>query len=721
MIQLQMILSYDTIMKKYFTLTGLILTLAMTLHAQVADPVKWTFTVDNIKGAEAELVFSATIDRPWHLYSAHLPAGGPIPTKAWFKESEGYSLVDDIVEVTKAKRHYDEGFGMEVGTIEGRAELRQKVKLAGPGTHTINGEIEYQVCDDMTCLPPKTVEFAFQVVIPGGENTIADEQETATVGQEARPADAEGATVAPAGQEVVAVGQEARPANAGEFDAGATGAGTEKVAGVPALEEESSLWRFFWLAFGLGLLALLTPCVFPMIPMTVSFFMQGSDKKAKGVLRGLVFGISIVAIYTLLGLIVSVSNVGPNAANALSTHWIPNLIFFTLFVIFAFSFFGMFELVLPSSWVNKADSRADKGGFGGAFFMALTTVLVSFSCTGPIVGALLVEAAGGLALKPLLGMFGFGLAFAIPFTLFAIFPSWLKGLPKSGGWLNAVKVVLGFIVLAFSMKFLLALDPTNKILTRELYLAVWIVLFSMLGMYFLGKIKFAHDSDLPHVSVPRLLLSVASFTFVVYLFMGLFGYELKNIAPLLPPKSPNGIDLTRNSVYGGTAVSISPAAAEPERAACTPVKYADKFHMPFGLKGFFDLEEGLACAKTSGKRVLIDFKGHFCSNCKKMESAVWSDPEVLETLRNDFVIVVLYTDDRTKLPEPEWYTSEIDGKVKKTIGQQNVDFEIASFRTNAAPLYVIMDADGKVLNLPKGTDLDVQSYLGWLKEGREQK
>jgi thiol:disulfide interchange protein DsbD len=475
------------------------------------------------------------------------------------------------------------------------------------------------------------------------------------------------------------------------------------------MEDEKSLWGFFWLAFGLGLLALLTPCVFPMIPMTVSFFMQGSESKTRGIFRGLIFGISIMAIYTLLGVIVSVSNVGPNAANALSTHWIPNLIFFALFIVFAFSFFGMFELVLPSSWSNKTDSQVDKGGLGGVFFLALTTVLVSFSCTGPIVGALLVEAAGGLALKPILGMFGFGLAFAIPFTLFAIFPSWLKGLPKSGGWLNSVKVVLGFIVLAFSMKFLLALDPSNKILTRELYLAVWIVLFSMLGMYFLGKIKFSHDSDLPHVSVPRLLLSIASFTFVVYLFLGLFGYELKTISPLLPSKSPNGLDLTQRAVYSG-----APMVAADRDQECTPVKYADMFHMPFGLQGFYDLEEGLACAKASGKKVLIDFKGHFCSNCKRMEAAVWSDPQVLEVLRGDFVIVALYTDDRTKLPEPEWYISKVDGKEKKTIGQQNIDFEIENFQTNTIPLYVIMDADGNVTGRPRGTDLDIASYLGWL-------
>ena len=656
--------------------------------AQVENPVKWTFSTANIEDQEAELVFKATIDHPWHLYSAKLPAGGPIATKPYYNESDAYSLVDGIVEVTKPKIKFDEGFQMDVGTLAGKAEFRQKVKFSGTGTQTVTGEIEFQVCDDVTCLPPQTVEFSF-VVNVGGEAAAAVEESAAVTVEESAAAEETSAVV-----------------QASETK--------KSVAGVPALEDEKSLWRFFWLAFGLGLLALLTPCVFPMIPMTVSFFMQGSDSRARGIFRGLVFGISITAIYTLLGVIVSVSNVGPNAANALSTHWIPNLIFFALFIVFAFSFFGMFELVLPSSWSNKADSQVDKGGLGGVFFLAVTTVLVSFSCTGPIVGALLVEAAGGLALKPILGMFGFGLAFAIPFTLFAIFPSWLKGLPKSGGWLNAVKVVLGFIILAFSMKFLLALDPTNKILTRELYLAVWIVLFSMLGMYFLGKIKFSHDSDLPHVSVPRLLLSVASFTFVIYLFIGLFGYELKTISPLLPPKSPNGLDLTQRAVY-----SAGPGVTVADQEGCTPEKYADLFHMPFGLKGFYDLEEGLACAKASGKPVLIDFKGHFCSNCKKMEAAVWSDPEVLNTLRNDYVLVALYTDDRTKLPEAEWYTSEVDGKVKKTIGQQNIDYEIANFQTNTIPLYVIMDADGKVVGQPKGTDLDVQSYLAWLKQTKK--
>jgi thiol:disulfide interchange protein len=681
-------------MKHSIILALAALLMAATVQAQIENPVSWSFSTEDIVGQEATLVFRATIDPPWHLYSANLPAGGPIPTKPYYNESEAFSLVDGIVEIPKPKIKFDKGFQMDVGTLEGTAEFKQRVRFQGGGSQVITGEIEWQACDDEVCLPPQTEDFSFTVNL-GGEAAL--EEESAATAEDAMAM----------GEEEVAPVQE--PAEvAAESDLGTS------MAGVPALEDERSLWGFFWLAFGLGLLALLTPCVFPMIPMTVSFFMQGSESKARAIFRGLVFGISITAIYTLLGVIVSVSNVGPNAANALSTHWIPNLIFFALFIVFAFSFFGMFELVLPTSWTNKADSQVDKGGLGGVFFLAVTTVLVSFSCTGPIVGALLVEAAGGLALKPILGMFGFGLAFAIPFTLFAIFPSWLKGLPKSGGWLNAVKVVLGFIVLAFSMKFLMALDPTSKVLTRELYLAVWIVLFFLLGMYLLGKIKFAHDSDLPHVSVPRLLLSVASFSFVIFLFLGLFGYDLKTVAPLLPPKSPNGLDLTQRAVYTG-----GPAAMADDIEECIPKKHTDLFNMPLGLKGFYDLEEGLACAKASGKPVLIDFKGHFCSNCKRMEAAVWSDPEVLNTLRNEFVIVALYTDDRTKLPESEWYTSEVDGKVKKTIGQQNIDFEIANFQTNTIPLYVIMDADGNVVGEPKGTDLDVQSYLSWLRQGIE--
>ena len=695
--------------KSLFFLSGIIISIAA--WAQPIDPVSWKFSAVPTGDQTFELVFEAKIDPPWHLYSAYVPENGPIPTRPQFEEMDGFKLIGELVEVTKPKVKFDEGFRMDIGTIGGRAEFRQEVQITGSEA-TITGEVEYQVCDDSNCLPPAYEAFSFQL------NATSD-QAVADAGGAAAAAAGAGSDPGvkdPAAKDPgMAVGTDnGKEESAGDLPSAADSpeeADTQLSQSGPTAQsgfnasvgDEKSLWRFFWIAFGAGLLALLTPCVFPMIPMTVSFFMQGSENRARSVFRGSVFGLSIIAIYTLLGVVVSLTNLGPDAANALSTHWVPNLIFFLLFVIFAFSFFGMFELVLPTKWVNKADQGADKGGLAGAFFMALTTVLVSFSCTGPIVGALLVEAAGGLALKPILGMFGFALAFAIPFTLFAIFPSLLKGLPKSGGWLNSIKVVLGFIVLAFSMKFLQPLDPTHNIISREAVLIVWTILFFMMGLYFLGKLKFAHDSDLPYISVPRLLLAIAAFVFAIFIFMGLFGTQLKVMAPLLPPKSPAWIDLTQT--HGQAAVAPSDRSEE-----CTPVKHTDEFYTQYGLTSFYDLEEGLECAKETGKPVFLDFTGRFCSNCKKMEAVVWSDPVVQSMLRNDFVLISLYTDVNKKLPEEEWYTSEIDGKVKKTIGQQNVDYEITMFQTNTVPLYVIMDSEGNVVNQPRGTDLDVSSY-----------
>ena len=694
-------------MRKTVTLlTGIIF--SMAAWAQPVDPVEWKFSSVQTGDNTFELIFEAKIDPPWHLYSAYVPENGPIPTRPHFENEEGFSRVGDLVEVTKPKVKFDEGFRMDIGTIAGRAEFRQEVRITGSEL-TIAGEVEYQVCDDANCLPPAYEEFSFNLkaAAAGGGYAAAGERAGAGAGSDPSVTGSEG-TVAEAGSDGTADSEDVSAEGAFAEVSAATGA--SGFSGT--VDGERSLWRFFWIAFGAGLLALLTPCVFPMIPMTVSFFMQGSENRARSVFRGSIFGLSIIAIYTLLGVVVSLTNLGPDAANTLSTHWVPNLIFFLLFVLFAFSFFGMFELVLPTKWVNKADQGADKGGLAGAFFMALTTVLVSFSCTGPIVGALLVEAAGGLALKPILGMFGFALAFAIPFTLFAIFPSLLKGLPKSGGWLNSVKVVLGFIVLAFSMKFLQPLDPTHNIISREAVLIVWTILFFLMGMYFLGKLKFAHDSDLPYITVPRLLLAIASFVFAIFIFMGLFGTQLKVMAPLLPPKSPAWIDMTQ--MHGQTAL------AAPDRSEeCTPEKHTDEFHTQYGLTSFYDLEEGLACAEKTGKPVFLDFTGRFCSNCKKMEAVVWSDPVVQSMLRNDFILISLYTDVNKRLPEEEWYTSEIDGKVKKTIGQQNVDYEIAMFKTNTVPLYVIMDSQGNVVNQPRGTDLNIASYTAWMKEGLE--
>jgi thiol:disulfide interchange protein DsbD len=455
-----------------------------------------------------------------------------------------------------------------------------------------------------------------------------------------------------------------------------------------------------------------------MIPMTVAFFSQGSEDRGKAVFKALIFGISIVLIYSSLGIIVSLTSAGAGFANALSTHWIPNTIFFLLFVVFAVSFFGAFEILLPNSWVTRADSRVDKGGILAAFFMGLTTVIVSFSCTGPIIGALLVEAASGDVLRPTFGMIGFGLAFALPFTIFALFPSIMNRIPKSGGWLNSIKVVLGFIMLAFSMKFLMTIDGVYSLglLSRNLFLAIWIVLFSLLGLYLMGKIKFAHDSDLPHIGTFRLFLIIAVFTFVVYLIPGLFGAPLNGLSSFLPAQETSEFNLPK-LIMENRSVSVPSNQSVPTSQLCSEPVHSDLFSMPLGLKGYFDYKQGLVCAKEQGKPVLIDFKGHACANCKRMEAKVWADPEILRRLRDNFVIIALYVDDRTQLPENEWIISAIDGKQKKTIGKISEELEISKFKTNALPLYVITDYEGNALNKPMPTNLNIEEYKKWLDEG----
>jgi thiol:disulfide interchange protein len=436
-------------------------------------------------------------------------------------------------------------------------------------------------------------------------------------------------------------------------------------------------------------------------------------------LNGLIFGISIIIIYTLIGVIVAITSAGADFANQLSTHWIPNLVFFLLFIVFASSFLGMFEIILPTGLTNKADRQVDKGGVFASFFMALTLVLVSFSCTGPIIGALLVEAANGQVIKPVVGMFGFSFAFALPFTLFAIFPSWLKSLPKSGGWLNSVKVVMGLILLAFGLKFLSNIDQAYHlhILGREIYLSIWIVLFFIMGLYLLGKIRFALDSEISHLKVPRFLLAVASFSFVVYMIPGLFGAPLTGLSAVIPPKSGHSFDLTKSSYdNNGTTTSQENASAK----LCDLPKYADILEMPYNLKGYFDLEQGLACAKKLNKPVFLDLKGHTCTNCKAMEGEVWSDPEVLRRLRDDFLIIALYTDDKAALPENEWYTSKFDGKIKKSLGTKNADYLMSKFNTNSLPLYAILDTKGNSLVQPVGYSPDIKKFIDFLDKGKAE-
>ncbi len=651
-------------MIRRLTIIALLLVASFKITAQIYDPVSWDFSYEKKSAKQFELIFTATIEEKSHIYSMDIPANGPIPTTFRFDTIQGYTLDGKPFEVTKPEEIFDEAFGFKIKTFSHKAEFRQKITANSP-SFNVTGVVNFMACNNATCLPPRDIEFSIQ---------ISDGPAEATV--------------------------------------------TASGSNAPAYQAKSGMLKFFILSLLAGFAGVLTPCVFPMIPMTVAFFSQGAENRSKAIFKALIFGLSIVLIYSSLGIIVSLTSAGAGFANALSTHWIPNAIFFMLFIVFAASFFGAFEIVLPNSWVTRADSKVDKGGIIAAFFMGLTTVIVSFSCTGPIIGVLLVQAATGDILRPTIGMLGFGIAFALPFTIFALFPSVMSRLPKSGGWLNSVKVVLGFIMVAFSMKFLSTIDGVYNlhIISRDVYLAVWIVIFSLMGLYLMGKIKFAHDSDLPHIGTLRLFLIIAVFTFVVYLIPGLFGAPLKGLSALLPEQGSSNFNLTRFISENKTVIApVIKGKAGSE--LCSTPKFEEIFDMPLGLTGYFDFKQGLKCAKEQGKPVLIDFKGHACANCKLMEAKVWSDPEVLKRLNENFVIISLYVDDRTQLPENEWVTSSIDGKLKKTIGKVNEDLEISRYKTNSLPLYLIADYQGNPVNAPMPTNLNVEEYKKWLDEG----
>jgi len=659
---------------------ALILLCSVTASAQVFDPVSWDFGYEKEGDNLYSVILTASIQEHSHIYSMTVPEGGPIPTTFHFAESPDYSSEGAVEQIGKAEEVFDEGFGMKITYFSNKVVYKQTVKSDKP-SFTVTGYVNFMACDNKQCSPPKDVEFSVKI---DGEKTASTASQTAVAG---------GEKVTSADKQASAAGNDSK--NNGK---------------------EKGLLAFFFWSLLAGFVGVLTPCVFPMIPMTVAFFTQGAENKGKTLAKALVFGISIMLIYSSLGIIVSLTSAGAGFASALGTHWIPNLIFFILFIVFASSFFGAFEIILPGKWVSSTDSRVDKGGMVAAFFLGLTTVLVSFSCTGPLVGALLVQAASGSVLRPTIGMFGFGLAFALPFTLFALFPSLMNKLPKSGGWLNSIKVVLAFIMVAFSLKFLSKIDEVYNlgILNRDIFIAIWIVIFALLGFYLLGKIKFRHDSDVPHIGVFRLVLVIAVFTFVVYLIPGLFGAPLKGIAALLPSKETQQFDLTKT----GSMVTLpQQGLASFNSGDGESIKYAEFLSLPLGLQGYFDYKQGMEYAKKAGKPVLLDFKGHACTNCKKMESTVWTDQGVLQRLRENFVIIALYVDDRTKLPENEWITSSIDGKVKSTLGKINEDFEMSRFKTNALPYYVIIDNDGNTLGSPMTYNPNVAEYIKWLDEG----
>lgn len=692
--------------KKYLLLIPFIFGSFVVSFGQLIKPVKWNLDQKPAGKGEIDLVFKAKIEPGWHLYSTDLPGGGPIKTTFTFTtDKSNYQTVGGITEKTTSTKEHDKIFNMDLAFFSKEAIFVQKIKLLSNQSFELKGTIEYQSCNDETCTLDDH-DFSFKIV--GSE-----------------------AAAIPARNEVIAKNSAARSGNGvdsikNQVITNKTVAPDRTIVAVRKTivskddgSAQHGLWWFLIFSFGAGLLAILTPCVFPMIPMTVSFFMNGNKSKLQAKTQAFTFGASIILIYTLIGTVVALT-LGADFANWISTHWIPNVLFFIIFVVFAFSFFGAFEIVLPSSWGNKTDRFVDKGGLGGAFFMALTLVLVSFSCTGPIVGAILVESAGGLVLKPIVGMLGFSLAFALPFTLFAIFPQWLSNLPKSGGWLNAVKVVLGFIELALGLKFLSIADQTYhwRILDREVYLAFWIVIFTMMGFYLLGKMKFAHDSDTKFISVPRLMLAVITFTFVVYLIPGMFGAPLKAISGYLPPMTSHDFDfhkIVRDEVK--LVDHSSGMSGSTANLLCEKPKFSEFLELPHGLEGYFDFEQGLACAKAQNKPMFIDFTGHGCVNCREMEANVWSDPRVLEKLKNEFVIIALYVDDKAELPQNEWVTSTYDHKIKKTIGKKFADFQISRFGVNAQPYYVLLDQNQELLTKPTARDLNPDHFLDFLDKG----
>ncbi len=652
---------------KRVLLSLVLILISLTGQAQLRKTTSWTFDVSKTEvntGDVVELIFKVNIIDEWYLYSSDIDEDiGPIPTTVTFDESKSFEVIGDLVPVN-AKEKFDKVWDADVTYFVGQGEFRQKIRVLSKDLE-ISGLLDFQTCTDVTglCIPGDQ-EFSIDLISVTGGDDLA------------------GTTTEEDGFNHLLV-----------------------------QDDGGSLLGFFIAAFIFGLAGLLTPCVFPMIPMTVAFFTNNSQSRRQAKIKAVSYGLSIIFIYILVGLIFT-SFFGVGLANDLATGAIANTIFFLVFVIFAISFFGYFEINIPTGFVNRMDKKAEKGGFLGVFFMAFTLVLVSFSCTGPIVGSVLIQSFQGAFIKPVVGMLGFASAFAIPFTVFAFFPGLLKDLPKSGGWLNSVKVVLGFLELGLGFKFLSVADQAYHwgLLDREIYIAIWFILAILLGLYLLGVIRFPHDDKKRRLKPLALIVAVSSMAFAVYLFQGFGNAPLTALAGYLPPEKSS--DFSFQETLGLKDVT--------ERHDVTPegfngeVKYADFLELPHGLKGFFDYDQAVAFAKKEGKPIFIDFTGHGCVNCRKMEQYVWSDPEVLKRLQNDFVIVALYVDDKTTLPESEWYTSEFDGRVKKTIGKQNFDFQITRFNGNAQPYYVLLDTNEQPLMKPVAYDASVANFVEFL-------
>ena len=673
-------------MKKHLLL-GLLVFFCSLGNAQILDPVKWTTKIEQKSATNFIVTFNATIENEWHVYSQFTPDGGPLPLEVNFKNQKGnYTLVGKAKE-SKTRTAYNDIFEVNETFFEKKAQITQEISLVNKGVKTIEVELNFQACKEV-CI---NLEKKFSIAIPELKNTATTASSTTPINDLVK--DTTGQTI------------DSATTVAADTVKDSVTTETSQIAPAKSATTEHGLWAIFFIAFLSGFAALLTPCVFPMIPMTVSFFTKQSKNKAAGIRNAIIYGISIIVIYVGLGLLVTWI-FGADALNALSTNVWFNLIFFVLLIVFATSFLGAFEIMLPNSWANKVDSQADRGGIIGILFMALALAIVSFSCTGPIVGTLLVEAASKGGIAPVVGMLGFSLALALPFMLFAMFPGWLNSLPKSGGWLNTVKVVLGFLELALAFKFLSNADLVLQLhlLEREVFIAIWIAIFGALSLYLFGKITLPHDSPVGHISVGRLYMGLLSLIFTFYLIPGLWGAPLKFINAFPPPmeysESPMG--------FGGSSKSVATAML-PEGAKSGP----------HGIVVFDDYEEGLAYAKKVNKPIMLDFTGFACVNCRKMENNVWSNPNVLSILKEKVVVISLYVDDKRELPKNEQFFSKATESEIETIGDKWTDFMITRYKTNTQPLYVLTDLEGKSLNAAQPTIsyVGVEEYEAWLKSG----
>ena len=651
-------------MKKIIVIL-LTLLVNVTVTGQIFNPIEWSTKVEKISESKYKLITEARVKDGWSLYSQEVPAGGPIPTTFTYDDNGGKIKLLGNTSEPKGKIKFTKLFneeGMKIKSFTHKAVFEQKIELVDPAIKNIDAFVEFIACTDEQCLPPKEIDLSFNIEKPTSnkQNSI------------------------------------------------------DKVT-LPSKEDKKGLLSIFFIAFLSGFAALLTPCVFPMIPMTVSFFTKQSKSKSKGLKNAIIYGISIIGIYVLLGTVVT-GIFGADALNALSTNVWFNIVFFLILVIFAVSFLGAFEITLPSSWATKVDSQADRGGLIGIFFMALALAIVSFSCTGPIVGTLLVEAASKGGLAPIIGMLGFSLAIALPFALFAAFPGWLNSLPKSGGWLNTVKVVLGFLELALAFKFLSNADLVLQLhlLEREVFIAIWIAIFGALGFYLLGKIQLPHDSPQNHISVGRLSLGLVVLSFTIYMIPGLWGAPLNLISAFPPPQhyseSPYGVGYTKQSVVNVlNNTTDTDNSGLPEGAHLMP---------PHDIVSFHDYDKGLAYAKKVGKPVMIDFTGHACVNCRKMEQNVWVKPKVLNVLKNKVVLISLYVDDKRPLKENNIVESKLNpGKKLKYIGQKWSELQTIKYKANSQPFYVLMDHDESNLTTPIAYTPDVDIYFNWLQTG----